>query len=469
MMKALLLDKKNQSQAPAPLKAVEESCVTCGGAHSYRNCPATDGNVYRDNIQKSYALSWKPCQGDSLNLPDHRIHKDGDGDASFQLKSDSLPHAHAQSTKTFYKHQDSRIMKAQELKTKTSAQTLIYKIFLQRYQVYQGRLLASFQDDAKYEHRGVKLYDVEKNDTMAPNADDAINKELVNLIRLDKFNVAADLWDMFVLKSNGRNCMFKFNDSCFAVMGWSSSLFVDYIADMKCLEEYGRDLILIGPSVIIMWLGSFLKINGSVEQEYNFEDIASVSYVSPTPSSSPRSIARGPLALSLPKMVEVWRSFKVTFFSSTKTTPSFDMIEMENLVFPMASIAYSTCPSDKEVYTSVLIKRFTHPVNIPKPPRNVVSSSSALANYPAFVRPSRTPTFARLGSALNIKTLVAAAERRETPIDETVKSTFSFFVQTLLSVYFHLEKQRILGYERLCVHHTLVVCTIRFRSGSIFT
>ncbi|GJV84588.1 hypothetical protein Tco_1524486 [Tanacetum coccineum] len=83
-----------------------------------------------------------------------RIHKDGDGDASFQLESNSLPHAHAQTTKTYYKHQDSRIMKAQELKTKTSAQTLIYKIFLQRYQVYQGRLLESFQDDAKYEHVG---------------------------------------------------------------------------------------------------------------------------------------------------------------------------------------------------------------------------------------------------------------------------------------------------------------------------
>ncbi|GJR32910.1 putative reverse transcriptase domain-containing protein [Tanacetum coccineum] len=90
---------------------------------------------------RSYALSWKPCQGDSLNLPDHRIHKDGDGDALFQLKSDSLPHAHAQTTKTYYKHRDSRIMKAQELKTKTSAQTLIYKIFLQRYQVYQGRFV----------------------------------------------------------------------------------------------------------------------------------------------------------------------------------------------------------------------------------------------------------------------------------------------------------------------------------------
>ncbi|GKC76578.1 reverse transcriptase domain-containing protein, partial [Tanacetum coccineum] len=49
MVKALLLDKK--TQAPAPVKAVEESCVTCGGAHSYRNCPATDGNVYRDNNQ----------------------------------------------------------------------------------------------------------------------------------------------------------------------------------------------------------------------------------------------------------------------------------------------------------------------------------------------------------------------------------------------------------------------------------
>ncbi|GJS08509.1 hypothetical protein Tco_0365305 [Tanacetum coccineum] len=45
-------------------------------------------------------------------------------------------------------------MKAQELKTKTSTQTLIYKISLQRYQVYQGKLLASFQDDAKYENVG---------------------------------------------------------------------------------------------------------------------------------------------------------------------------------------------------------------------------------------------------------------------------------------------------------------------------
>nr|GEX77789.1 reverse transcriptase domain-containing protein [Tanacetum cinerariifolium] len=58
LVKALLLDKKNQSSAPvsfstpAPVKAVEPNCVTCGGTHSYQNCPVTSGNVYRDNIQE---------------------------------------------------------------------------------------------------------------------------------------------------------------------------------------------------------------------------------------------------------------------------------------------------------------------------------------------------------------------------------------------------------------------------------
>nr|GFC85750.1 hypothetical protein [Tanacetum cinerariifolium] len=56
--KALLLDKKNQSSAPAssltpaPVKAVEPNCVTCGGTHSYKNCPNTSENIYRDNIQE---------------------------------------------------------------------------------------------------------------------------------------------------------------------------------------------------------------------------------------------------------------------------------------------------------------------------------------------------------------------------------------------------------------------------------
>ncbi|GJY37583.1 retrovirus-related pol polyprotein from transposon TNT 1-94 [Tanacetum coccineum] len=73
--------------------------------------------------------------------------------ALFQLKSNSLPHAHAQTTKTYYKHHDSRIKKAQELKTKTFANSDKQDLPL-RFQVYQGRLSASFQHDAKYEHVG---------------------------------------------------------------------------------------------------------------------------------------------------------------------------------------------------------------------------------------------------------------------------------------------------------------------------
>ncbi|GKB37441.1 hypothetical protein Tco_0882383 [Tanacetum coccineum] len=45
------------------------------------------------------------------------------------------------------------IKKAYELKTKTFASSDIQDLPL-RYQVYHGRLLASFQDDAKYEHVG---------------------------------------------------------------------------------------------------------------------------------------------------------------------------------------------------------------------------------------------------------------------------------------------------------------------------
>ncbi|GJX57961.1 reverse transcriptase domain-containing protein [Tanacetum coccineum] len=77
MVKALLLDNKNQNQAPAPVKAVEESYVTCGGTHSYRNCPATDGNVYRDNIQEyvSQAVAANFNQGNtgSGTLPSNTV------------------------------------------------------------------------------------------------------------------------------------------------------------------------------------------------------------------------------------------------------------------------------------------------------------------------------------------------------------------------------------------------------------
>nr|GEW24077.1 reverse transcriptase domain-containing protein [Tanacetum cinerariifolium] len=74
MVRVLLLDKKNQSSAPAssstptPVKAVEENCVTCGGTHWYQNCPATSRNVYRDNIQEyvSQAAAANYNQGNTV-------------------------------------------------------------------------------------------------------------------------------------------------------------------------------------------------------------------------------------------------------------------------------------------------------------------------------------------------------------------------------------------------------------------
>nr|GEW96269.1 reverse transcriptase domain-containing protein [Tanacetum cinerariifolium] len=51
MVRALLLDKKNQAPAPTTVKAVEQSCGTYGGAHSYQNCPATDANTQGQTMQ----------------------------------------------------------------------------------------------------------------------------------------------------------------------------------------------------------------------------------------------------------------------------------------------------------------------------------------------------------------------------------------------------------------------------------
>ncbi|GJV83392.1 reverse transcriptase domain-containing protein [Tanacetum coccineum] len=70
LMKTMLIDKQ-KAQAPATVKAVEQSCVTCGGAHSYKNCPTTDGIVYQDNIQEyvSQAVVANFNQGNSNSRP----------------------------------------------------------------------------------------------------------------------------------------------------------------------------------------------------------------------------------------------------------------------------------------------------------------------------------------------------------------------------------------------------------------
>nr|GFD56222.1 hypothetical protein [Tanacetum cinerariifolium] len=77
MVKAFLLDKKNQSLAPTPsttpasVKVIEPNCVTCGGTHSYQNCLATHENAYRDNIQEyvSQAAAASYNQGNTSFRP----------------------------------------------------------------------------------------------------------------------------------------------------------------------------------------------------------------------------------------------------------------------------------------------------------------------------------------------------------------------------------------------------------------
>ncbi|GKA41562.1 hypothetical protein Tco_0734222 [Tanacetum coccineum] len=46
-----ILKQFHATPPPSFVKAIEEICFTCGGAHPYYQCLAVDGNTFRDNIQ----------------------------------------------------------------------------------------------------------------------------------------------------------------------------------------------------------------------------------------------------------------------------------------------------------------------------------------------------------------------------------------------------------------------------------
>nr|GEX97136.1 retrovirus-related Pol polyprotein from transposon TNT 1-94 [Tanacetum cinerariifolium] len=105
--------------------------------------------LYCDS-QPAIAISYNPIQHSLTKHIHTRIRRRC---CSLILaESDSSPHAHAQTTKTYqasrFKNQESS-----NIKTTNSANSDKQDLPL-RYQVYQGRLLASFQDDAKYGHVG---------------------------------------------------------------------------------------------------------------------------------------------------------------------------------------------------------------------------------------------------------------------------------------------------------------------------
>nr|GEU38983.1 ribonuclease H [Tanacetum cinerariifolium] len=128
--------------------------------------------LYCDS-QSAIAISCNPVQHSRTKHIHTRYHfikehvENGSNDgvaATFQLKSDSLPHAHAQTTKTYYKHQDSSIKKAHELMIHTFTNASIKDSSSKTN--LQGRLLESFQDDAKYEHVGIKTQDCKMANTI---------------------------------------------------------------------------------------------------------------------------------------------------------------------------------------------------------------------------------------------------------------------------------------------------------------
>nr|GFD43472.1 hypothetical protein [Tanacetum cinerariifolium] len=69
----VILKQFQATPPPASVKAVEEFCVTCGGAHPYYQCLAAGGNTFqelRDNIQEYVAAAAVNYnQGNSIHRP----------------------------------------------------------------------------------------------------------------------------------------------------------------------------------------------------------------------------------------------------------------------------------------------------------------------------------------------------------------------------------------------------------------
>ncbi|OIT36093.1 PREDICTED: CCR4-NOT transcription complex subunit 1 [Nicotiana attenuata] len=81
-------------------------------------------------------------------------------------------------------------------------------------------------------------------------------------------------------------------------------------------------------------------------------------------------------------------------------------------------------------------------------PQGSVSASAVLTSSPGFLRPSRAITSARFGSALNIETLVAAAERRETPIEapaSEIQDKISFIINNLSAANIEAKAKEFTG------------------------
>ncbi|GJS42494.1 hypothetical protein Tco_0567537 [Tanacetum coccineum] len=109
----------NSSSLSASTSMASEPISSKGSSNTFRRLKNKQVwlNLMHNVLEDLTLCAWKTLSRmvlPKLNLPDHRV-------LIPAVQSNSLPHAHTQATKTYYKHQDSRIKKAQELNTKTSA------------------------------------------------------------------------------------------------------------------------------------------------------------------------------------------------------------------------------------------------------------------------------------------------------------------------------------------------------------
>ncbi|GJW41808.1 reverse transcriptase domain-containing protein [Tanacetum coccineum] len=91
VVKAMLL--QNKTPSPAPVKAIEEICVTCGGPHPYYECFATDGNTFNAS-----AATGTYNQGS----PGYRPQGETNYCASNQMRPPSFPQPNVQNNHNQY-------------------------------------------------------------------------------------------------------------------------------------------------------------------------------------------------------------------------------------------------------------------------------------------------------------------------------------------------------------------------------
>nr|GEX16562.1 hypothetical protein [Tanacetum cinerariifolium] len=108
-----MLKQFQSNPPPAQVKAVEEICVTCGGAHPYYQCLAVGGNTfpeYRDNIQGYVSAAIGNFNQGNLSYRPHGV--------ANQMRPPELPYQATQSNQNFHLNELEKIKRMNDVSLK---------------------------------------------------------------------------------------------------------------------------------------------------------------------------------------------------------------------------------------------------------------------------------------------------------------------------------------------------------------